>query len=71
MQLLFDELAKKNGSQLFHIEEKIMIDSIPNIQIELKEIFVSNPLNPPYQGEDKHRRVARFAICLLKRAFSF
>ncbi|MBS3080148.1 hypothetical protein J4221_01645 [Candidatus Pacearchaeota archaeon] len=39
MQLLFDELAKKNGSQLFHIEEKIMIDSIPNIQIELKEIF--------------------------------
>jgi len=38
MQLLFDELAKKNGSQLFHIEEKIMIDSIPNIQIELKEI---------------------------------
>ncbi len=39
MQLLFDELAKKNGSQLFHIEEKIIIDSIPNMQIELKEIF--------------------------------
>ncbi len=39
MQLLFDELAKKNGSQLFHIEEKIVIDSIPNMQMELKEIF--------------------------------
>lgn len=39
MELLYEELAKKNGSRLFHIEKKMIIESIPNMQMELKEIF--------------------------------
>ena len=39
VELLFEELAKKNGSRLFHIEKKAMIKSIPNIQMELTQIF--------------------------------
>lgn len=39
MQLLFEELAKKNGSRLFNIEKRKVIDSIPNIQFELTQIF--------------------------------
>ena len=39
MELLFEELAKKNGSRLFNIEKRKVIDSIPNIQLELTQIF--------------------------------
>ncbi|OGJ15874.1 hypothetical protein A3K73_01775 [Candidatus Pacearchaeota archaeon RBG_13_36_9] len=39
MELLYEELAKKNGSQLFNIGKQIIIESIPNMQMELKEIF--------------------------------
>ncbi len=39
MELLYDELAKKYGSQLFNIEKEIIIESIPNMQMELTEIF--------------------------------
>ena len=39
MELLFEELAKKNGSRLFNIEKRKVIDSIPNIQFELTQIF--------------------------------
>lgn len=38
MQLLFDELAKKNGSKLFNIEKR-KIDFIPNIESEVIQIF--------------------------------
>ena len=36
MELLYEDLAKENGSQLFHIKKRIIIESIPNIQMELK-----------------------------------
>ena len=39
MELLYEELAKKNSSQLFHIEKKIIIESIHNVQMELTELF--------------------------------
>lgn len=39
MELLYEDLAKKNNSNLFHIEGKIIIESITNMQNELKEIF--------------------------------
>ena len=39
MELLFEELAKKKGSRLFNIEKRKVIDSIPNIQFELTQIF--------------------------------
>ena len=39
MELLFEELAKKNGSQLFRIEKKTKIGLIPNMQMELTKLF--------------------------------
>jgi len=39
VELLFEELAKKKGSRLFNIEKRKVIDSIPNIQFELTQIF--------------------------------
>src|SRR3989338_6294337 len=39
MVLLYEELAKKNCSKLFHIDNKIIIGSISNMQMELTGIF--------------------------------
>src|SRR3989338_351651 len=39
MELLFEELAKKNGSRLFRIDKKMIDMPIPNMQMELTQIF--------------------------------
>ena len=52
MELLFEELAKKNGSRLFNIEKRKVIDSIPNMQFELTQIFKQLAEDPSWVFED-------------------
>ena len=52
MQLLYEDLAKRNGSQLFNIQKRIKVEAIPNMQIELKEIFQQLAEDPSWVFED-------------------
>src|SRR3989344_6992752 len=52
MELLFEELAKRNGSRLFSIEKRKVIDSIPNMQFELIQIFRQLAEDPSWVFED-------------------
>ena len=61
MELLFEELSKKNGSQLFHIEKKIMMESIPNMQLELKQIFEQLAEDTTWSFEDSTQKDTAYA----------
>ena len=61
MELLYEDLAKKNGSQLFHIEKKIIIESISNMQMELKEIFQQLAEDSSWVFEDLTQRDTSYA----------
>jgi DNA modification methylase len=61
MQLLYEDLAKKNGSQLFHIQKRIVIESIPNMQVELKEIFQQLAEDSSWVFEDLTQKDTSYA----------
>ena len=61
MELLFEELAKKNGSRLFNIEKRKVIDSIPNIQFELTQIFKQLADDPSWVFEDLTQKDTSYA----------
>ena len=82
MELLFEELAKKNGSRLFNIEKRKVIDSIPNMQFELIQIFKQLAEDPSWVFEDLtqkdtsyithgfHKYPAKFIPQLAKRCIA-
>src|SRR3989338_1414078 len=61
MELLYEDLAKKNGSQLFHIEKDITTESIPNMQMELKEIFQQLAEDSSWVFEDLTQKDTSYA----------
>ena len=61
MKLLYEDLAKKNGSQLFYIKKSIIIESILNMQIELKEIFQQLAEDPSWVFEDLTQKDTSYA----------
>ena len=61
MVLLYDELAKKNGSQLFQVGKKIIIKSIPNMQMELTEIFQQLAEDSSWVFEDLTQKDTSYA----------
>ncbi|MEK6895938.1 MAG: DNA methyltransferase [Nanoarchaeota archaeon] len=61
MELLYEDLAKENGSQLFHIKKRIIIESIPNIQMELKEIFQQLAEDSSWVFEDLTQKDTSYA----------
>ncbi len=61
MELLYEDLAKKNGSRLFHIEKKIIIESILNMQMELKEIFQQLAEDSSWVFEDLTQKDTSYA----------
>ena len=61
MELLFEELAKKNGSRLFNIEKRKVIDSIPNMQFELTQIFRQLADDPSWVFEDLTQKDTSYA----------
>jgi len=61
MELLYDELAKRNGSKLFHIGRKKIIESIPNMQMELTEIFQQLAEDPSWAFEDLTQKDTSYA----------
>src|SRR3989338_1376772 len=61
MEFLYEDLVKKNGSQLFHIQKSIVIESIPNMQMELKEIFQQLAEDPSWVFEDLTQKDTSYA----------
>lgn len=61
MELLFEELAKKNGSRLFNIEKRKVIGSIPNIHFELTQIFKQLAEDPSWVFEDLTQKDTSYA----------
>ena len=61
MELLYEGLSKKNGSQLFNIEKKIRIESIPNMQMELKAIFQQLAEDSSWVFEDLTQKDTSYA----------
>ena len=61
MELLFEELAKKNGSRLFHIEKRVIIESISNMQMELIQIFQQLADDPSWIFEDLTQKDTSYA----------
>ncbi|MBI2652064.1 hypothetical protein HYX00_01245 [Candidatus Woesearchaeota archaeon] len=61
MELLFEELAKKNGSRLFSIEKRKAINSIPNMQFELTQIFKQLAEDPSWVFEDLTQKDTSYA----------
>jgi len=61
MELLFQELSKKNCSQLFHIKNRITIESIPNMQVELTQIFQQLADDPSWVFEELTQKDTSYA----------
>lgn len=61
MTLLFEELVKKNDSRLFNLEKKIIIESIPNIQLELTQIFKKLAEDPSWVFENLTQKDTSYA----------
>ncbi len=61
MKLLYEDLAKKNGSQLLHLNKRIIIESILNMQIELKEIFQQLAEDSSWVFEDLTQKDTSYA----------
>ena len=61
MTLLFEELVKKNDSRLFNLEKKKIIEAIPNIQLELTQIFKQLAEDPSWIFEDLTQKDTSYA----------
>ena len=61
MELLFEELAKRNVSRLFNIEKRKVIGSIPNMQFELTQIFRQLADDPSWIFEDLTQKDTSYA----------
>ena len=59
--MLFDELVKNNGSQLFHLEKSIVLESILNMQFEIIEIFEQLAEDNSWAFEDSSRKDTSYA----------
>jgi len=61
MEMLFEELVKKNGSQLFHIEKEVIIELIPNMQTDLIQIFKQLGEDTSWSFEESSRKDTSYA----------
>lgn len=82
MEMLFEELVKKNGSQLFHIKKEFVIELIPHMQTDLIQIFgqlgedtswsfgESSRKDTSYATHGFHKYPAKFIPQLAKRCIT-
>ncbi len=61
MELLFEELVKKNGSQLFHIKKEFVIELIPHLQTDLIQIFEQLGEDTSWSFESSSRKDTSYA----------
>ncbi len=61
MALLFEELVKKNGSQLLRLQKRVVIESIPDIQLELTQIFKQLAEDPSWVFENLTQKDTSYA----------
>ena len=61
MEMLFEELARKNGSQLFHIKKEFVIELIPHMQTDLIQIFEQLGEDTSWSFEDSSRKDTSYA----------
>jgi len=61
MEMLFEELVKKNGSQLFHIDKEVIIELIPHMQMDLIQIFEQLGEDNSWSFEDSSRKDTSYA----------
>ena len=61
MALLFEELVKKNGSQLLRLQKRVIIETIPDIRLELTQIFKQLAEDPSWVFEDLTQKDTSYA----------
>ena len=61
MALLFEELVKKNGSQLLRLQKRVIIETIPDIRLELTQIFKQLAEDPSWVFEDFTQKDTSYA----------
>src|SRR3989338_5770862 len=61
MELLFEELKKKNGSKLFNIKRNIVLGSIPNVESEITKIFRQLGTDHSWTFEDLTQKDTSYA----------
>src|SRR3989338_5050076 len=61
MALLFEELVKKNGSQLLRLQKRVIIETIPDIPSELTQIFKQLAEDPSWVFEDLTQKDTSYA----------
>jgi hypothetical protein len=56
MEMLFEELIKNNGSQLFHLEKSVVFAPVLNMQSDVIQIFEQLAEDTSWSFENSSRK---------------